>query len=319
MESEILKLEAEIPPTLAKSRLDQALAIVFPEHSRSRLKYWIEEGKVFVDDKNWRAKDKVQGGEYIKIEVPIEAQTEWLAEAPELDLDIVYEDEDLLIVNKTAGCVVHPAAGNKSGTLVNALLHRIPELNKIPRAGIVHRLDKDTTGLMVVAKTLEAQASLGAQLQARTVKRTYETVVWGVMLSGGSLRTQMGRHPNHRSKMAVVEQGKEAITHYRVLARYAHHSHLEVQLETGRTHQIRVHMGHINYPVVGDKTYGGRTRIPPKASERMLTMLREFSRQALHAKSLALLHPRSKQEMTWEIPLPEDMQILLKILREENV
>lgn len=313
MENKTLKLQAEIPLEWLGLRVDQALARLFPEHSRSRIKLWIEQEKVRINGKNLRPKDKVMGGEKVEIEGALALQTEWLAE--ELPLNIIFEDEDLLILNKPAGCVVHPAAGNVSGTLVNALLHHLPELKQIPRAGIVHRLDKDTTGLMVIAKTLEAHTSLVTQLQARTVQRTYEAIVWGLMLSGGSIRTQMGRHPKDRSRMAVVERGKEAITHYRVQEKFPHHTRIQVQLETGRTHQIRVHMAHIQYPIVGDKTYGGRLRMPPKASAHLMEALRHFSRQALHAKRLALIHPSSKEEKVWEIELPEDMENLLQLLR----
>lgn len=318
---ENIVLCGDIPLEWVGQRLDQTLARLFPEHSRSRLKTWIEGGKVCINNTPtlWRPKDKVKGGEQIEIRAQVAPQeTHWGAEDLPSALEIVYEDDDLLILNKPAGLVVHPGTGNTQGTLVNALLHRIPALNQIPRAGVVHRLDKDTTGLLVVAKTLTAHTSLITQLQNRTVKRIYEALVWGVMPSGGTHHTQMGRHPIDRSKMAVVEIGKEAITHYRVTKRFLNHTQLEVQLETGRTHQIRVHMAHLQYPIVGDKTYGGRTRIPPKASTLMLDSLKNFQRQALHAKRLVLVHPTRKEEMGWEVSLPEDFENLLKVLLQEE-
>jgi len=220
------------------------------------------------------------------------------------------------VLNKPANLVVHPAVGNRAGTLVNALLHYLPSLNQIPRAGVVHRLDKDTSGLLVVAKTLEAQHNLVSQLQARTVKRIYETVVHGVILSGSTVNAPIGRHSRDRTKMWVHDEGKSAITHYRLIEKFKAHTHLKVQLETGRTHQIRVHMAYLNHPVVGDKTYGGRLRVPPKASETLLATLRNFPRQALHAKNLGLVHPTTGKDMQWEVPLPEDMVQLLKVLRD---
>lgn len=319
---ENIQLSAEIPLEWAGQRLDQALARLFPLHSRSRLKIWIEQGDVTINQSPsiLRPKDKVKGGEQIEIRSQMaNLETHWGAEELPSALEIVYEDDDLLVLNKPSGLVVHPGTGNTHGTLVNALLHHIPELNKIPRAGVVHRLDKDTTGLLVVAKTLASHTFLVTQLQNRTVKRFYEALVWGVMPSGGTLQTKMGRHPIDRSKMAVVEMGKEAITHYRVSQRFMHHSKLEIQLETGRTHQIRVHMAHLQYPIVGDKTYGGRTRIPPKASTLMLDSLKNFHRQALHAKRLVLVHPTQKIEMGWEVPLPEDFENLLQVLQQEEI
>lgn len=310
---EKIQLEGNIPNDWSGLRLDQALARLFPEHSRSRLQNWITQGWVHINHHQKKARDKVLGGETVHIHAIQEIQ---LDSAPQkIDFPVIYEDESLLVIHKPAGLVVHPGAGNRSGTLVNALLYRHPELKHIPRAGIVHRLDKDTTGLMVVAKTLFSHTELVKQLQTRQVKRIYEAIVWGVLISGGTIQTQMGRHPVHRSKMAVVEKGKEAITHYRVLQRFNHHTHLELSLETGRTHQIRVHMAHLNAPLVGDKTYGGRTRIPPKASEATLAMLKSYPRQALHARRLAIFHPQQKKMMEWESDLPEEMKALLEILK----
>jgi 23S rRNA pseudouridine1911/1915/1917 synthase len=222
------------------------------------------------------------------------------------------------VINKPAGLVVHPAAGHQDGTLLNALLHHAPELAKVPRAGIVHRLDKDTTGLMVVAKTIEAQTDLVAQLQARTVSREYECVVIGVMTAGGKVDQPIARHGTQRQKMAVVAGGKTAISHYRVINRFRAHTHVKVKLETGRTHQIRVHMSYIHFPLVGDPVYGGRLRIPPGASPELIKELREFPRQALHARRLELEHPTDGRHMSWQVPLPQDMQHLLALLREDG-
>lgn len=311
--TEILRLSAAIPEVYQGMRLDQALALMFSEHSRSRIKEWIDSGAVLVDAKARRPKDKILGGELVEIVVEI---SQVVSSNPEdIPLDIVYEDDCILVLNKPSGLVVHPAVGNRSGTLLNALIHRIPALVNIPRAGIVHRLDKETSGLMVVAKTLEAHTDLVSQLQARTVNRTYEAVVWGTLLSGGTVNAPIGRHPRDRKRMGVVESGKQAISHYRVIEKLRVHTHLRVNLETGRTHQIRVHMAHIYHPVVGDKVYGGRLRVPPKASESLLVLLRTFPRQALHAKQLGLLHPTTQESMQWEVPLPEDMVDLIEALR----
>ena len=243
----------------------------------------------------------------------MEEQGDWQAE--EIPLDIVYEDEHILVINKPVNLVVHPAAGNRSGTLLNGLLFHCPDLINVPRAGIVHRLDKDTTGLMVVAKTLEAHADLVAQLQERTVSREYEAVVAGVMTGGGKVEAPIGRHPRQRQKMAVVEfGGKEAITHYRVVKRYPNHTHVRLKLETGRTHQIRVHMAHIGYALVGDSTYAGRMKIPKNLSKEQLDLLRNFGRQALHAAQLGLIHPATDEYMEWQVPRPADMQALLDLL-----
>lgn len=313
---QVILLEASIPPEYANLRIDQVLARLFPEHSRSRLKQWLLEGAVLVNGKVLKPKEKVLGFETIKIEATLKPETDCLPES--IPLDIVYEDNEILVINKPKGLVVHPAAGNQTGTLVNALLNAYPELIHIPRAGIVHRLDKDTTGLLIVAKTLEAHTSLVSQLQARTLKREYEAIVWGVIPSGATVKAPIARNEFDRKKMAVSNKGKEAITHYRVLKRFKAHSHLRVQLETGRTHQIRVHMAHIQSPIVGDKTYGGRLRVPKGASESLLQMLRLFPRQALHAKALSIQHPKTYENLSFEIPLPEDMQSLIEALSKEK-
>ena len=308
-------LTIQISDELAGLRLDQALGIAFPEHSRSRLKGWILIGQIIVNGQLKRPRDQVEAGDQIEIQAEIESNTTW--GSSDLPIEPVYEDDDLLVINKPANCVVHPAVGNRTGTLANALLHYCPALNHIPRAGIVHRLDKDTTGLMIVAKTLSAHTGLVALLQARQVKRLYEAVVQGRMVSGGTVDNPIGRHPKDRKRMAVVDSGKPAITHYRVMTRFAAHTHLSVQLETGRTHQIRVHMAHIRHPVVGDKTYGNRN-LPANISELLRACLIAFPRQALHARSLALIHPITKKPMQWTISNPADFQTLVNTLRSES-
>ena len=303
-------------PESGGQRLDQVAAQLFPDFSRSRLQGWIKDGSLLVDGERKRTRDSVYGGEELTLDAEREVQGEWQPEA--IELDILYEDSALLVINKPAGLVVHPAAGHQDGTLLNALLHHCPELTKVPRAGIVHRLDKDTTGLMVVAKTIESQTDLVAQLQARTVSREYECVVTGVMTAGGKVDQPIARHGTQRQKMAVVAGGKQAISHYRVINRFRAHTHVKVKLETGRTHQIRVHMSYIHFPLVGDPVYGGRLRIPPGASPELIKELREFPRQALHARRLELEHPDDGRHMSWQVPLPEDMQHLLALLREDG-
>lgn len=302
--SDMIQRAAEVPFELGGQRLDQIAAQLFPEHSRSRLAGWIKDGRLTVDGAVLRPRDIVHSGAQLVLEAEQEAQGEWLAQ--DIELEIVYEDEHILVIDKPAGLVVHPAAGHQDGTLLNALLYHVPDIANVPRAGIVHRLDKDTTGLMVVAKTLEAHTKLVAQLQARSVSRIYEAIVIGVITSGGTIDAPIGRHGVQRQKMAVVDAGKVAVSHYRVLERFRAHTHTRVKLETGRTHQIRVHMSHIGYPLVGDPVYGGRFRIPPVASQTLVQTLREFPRQALHARFLELDHPATGVRMKWESPLPED-------------
>lgn len=301
---------AVVPEEMMGSRLDFAATELFPGYSRSRIQSWIKSGDLTVNGSTAKPKDKMLGGEQLKLIAEMEEQGDW--EPEEIPLDIVYEDDHILVINKPVNLVVHPAAGNRSGTLLNGLLFHCPDLINVPRAGIVHRLDKDTTGLMVVAKTLEAHADLVAQLQERTVGREYEAVVAGVMTGGGKVEAPIGRHPRQRQKMAVVDfGGKEAITHYRVIKRYANHTHVRLKLETGRTHQIRVHMAHIGYALVGDSTYAGRMKMPKNASAEQLDMLRNFGRQALHAAQLGLIHPVTDEYMEWEVKRPADMQALL--------
>ncbi|MGB0664873.1 MAG: 23S rRNA pseudouridine(1911/1915/1917) synthase RluD [Pontibacterium sp.] len=313
--SEEIKLEEQVPSHLVGKRLDQAVAEIFPQYSRSRLQSWIKSGELTVDGKIYRTRDKLFGGEWLKIDATLETHDNHQPQA--MDLDIVYEDDDILVINKPAGLVVHPAAGHHDGTLLNGLLHHYPDINLVPRAGIVHRLDMDTTGLMVVAKTIEAQTNLVEQLQDRSMGREYEAVVNQVMTGGGCVDEPMGRHSKNRQKMAVVGVGKEAITHYRVLSKFRAHTHIRLKLETGRTHQIRVHMSYINYPLVGDQLYGGRFRLPKGVSDQLQQCLRDFKRQALHAKKLELWHPRTGEQMSWEVPLPEDMQRMIAILRAD--
>lgn len=300
--------EVEIPTGLGGLRLDRALASLFPDHSRTRLQGWLKDGFVTLDGQVRDAKHKVHGGERLCVVEPM--PTAVLSEQPEeIPLRVVFEDDDILVLDKPAGLVVHPGNGNWSGTLLNALLHHAPQLESVPRAGIVHRLDKETSGLMVVAKSLPAQTSLVRQLQARSVGRNYLALVHGVIARAGSVDAPIGRHPQHRIKMAVVEGGREARTRYEVRERFDGVTLVECKLETGRTHQIRVHMASIGHPLVGDPVYGKR-----RCGRAVLD---DFPRQALHAIRLTLLHPRDGAEMQWESPLPDDFSALLDAVRRE--
>ena len=301
-----------IPGACAGRRVDQVLAEVFPQYSRSLLQQWIRDGEVRINGVSPRPRDKVAGGEVVEIRAVIDQRTPWQGE--DLPLNVVYEDESLLVINKPSGVVVHPAAGHRRGTLVNALLHHAPELVKVPRGGIVHRLDKDTSGLMVVARSLESHAYLVEQIQARRVRREYQALVYGEVTSGGRVDAPVGRHPIRRQRMAVTGSGKAAATQYRVLERFAGFTLVRAQLETGRTHQIRVHMAHIRHPVVGDPVYG-RLRLPKGADEGLAGALRTLKRQALHADRLTLVHPVTGQTVHWEASLPEDIAAVLKALR----
>ncbi len=312
-ESPIIKVLSE---EHAGKRLDVVLATLFPEYSRSRLKIWIEQGQVLVNGKTVKPKTRVLGDEELQLSVQrIESEQKCFAE--DIPLDIIYQDEAIIVVNKPAGLVVHPAAGHYSGTLQNALLHFDQALDAIPRAGIVHRLDKDTTGLMVVARNLSAHKYLVDQIQQHEVVRQYQALVYGVMTGGGKVDQPIGRHPRDRIKMAVRENGREAITHYRLLQRFREHSHLKVQLETGRTHQIRVHMSYLRHAIVGDPVYAGRHRNPAGATPDLLTFLQGFKRQALHAWKLSFVHPESAQDVSFEAPLPDDMQQLISLLQAD--
>lgn len=317
-----VSLSASVPLELAGARLDQAAAQLFPEYSRERLKDWIKDGRLTVEGRSGKPKDKVAGGEELVLLAELEAETE--AVPQDIPLNILYEDDSLLVLDKPAGLVVHPGAGNPDGTLMNALLFHCPDLRLLPRAGIVHRIDKDTSGLLVVAKTLPAHTDLTAQLAEKSVYREYEAIVCGVMTGGGTIDAPIDRHPTDRTRMAVVnrrdeedERGRNAVTHYRVIARFRGHTHVRVQLETGRTHQIRVHMSHIGHPLVGDPVYGGRPRLPKGGSPEMIRAVQQFPRQALHARRLGLVHPVTDEQMNWESPLPVDMVALLATLAED--
>lgn len=315
--NEAISITATVPAELNGQRLDKALAELFPDFSRSRLKEWITGGCVCIDgDVVERPREKVLTGMDIAVEATLEAEERHQAEA--IELDVLYEDDDILVINKPAGLVAHPGAGKPDGTLLNALLHHFPAIDQVPRAGIIHRLDKDTTGLMVVAKTVPAQTHLVAAMQERQITREYEAVCNGLMTAGGMVDEPISRHPTKRTHMAVVAGGKPAITHYRVVERFRAHTYLRLRLETGRTHQIRVHMAHIRHPLIGDLTYGGRPRPPKQASAEMLAGLRGFGRQALHATRLSLHHPISGEYMTWEAPTPPDMVDLIAILRADR-
>ena len=313
--SEIQRLTETVPEELAGLRLDQALAALFPAYSRARLTRWVKEGQVLVDGERRRPRDPVHGGETVALEAEQEVETRWRAQA--IPLDIVHEDEAVIVIHKPAGLVVHPGAGNMDGTLSNALLHHDPALELVPRAGVVHRLDKDTSGLLVIARTLAAQKSLVEQLQARAFEREYLALVNGVMTAGGTVEAPVGRHPTNRLRQAVVPGGREAITHYRVEERYRGHSLLRVRLETGRTHQIRVHMAYLKHPLVGDPVYGGRLRLPAGATPGLVEALRGFRRQALHAERLGFAHPLTGEHVSWQAPLPEDMAALIEACRED--
>lgn len=306
-------LNALIPNELAGKRLDQALSQLFPEYSRNRIQDWIRSGAVSVNGHAAEAKRKLFGGEEIVLTPVFEAVTQVAPEA--IPLHIVYEDESLIVVDKPQGLVVHPAAGHHDGTLQNALLHYAPSLDKVPRSGIVHRIDKDTSGLLMVARTVEAHKLLVEQLQAHTVHRQYLALVQGTLTGGGTIDLPIGRHGSDRKRFAVRPDGKSAVTHYRIHERFAAHTLVEVQLETGRTHQIRVHMAHIGHPLVGDPVYGGRARLPQGASSELISALQGFKRQALHAGSLGIEHPETEEYMAWESPLPADLEALLDALR----
>lgn len=306
----------QVKPEHAGQRVDQVAAELFDGFSRSRLQTWIKNGVLTVNGAKTKPKEKLTGNESLTLEVEIEPE---LDDQPQsIDLDVVYQDDDLIVINKPTGLVVHPAAGHADGTLLNGLLHLDERLNSLPRAGIVHRLDRDTTGLMVVARCLEAHQSLVSQLQDKSLFRQYEAIAVGVMTGGGKVDAPMGRHPVDRKKQAVVKTGgKNAVTHYRVLDRYRAHTRIQVQLETGRTHQIRVHMAHRNYPLVGDPLYGGRLKQPAGATEALRQALHKFPRQALHARKLGLIHPATGEYREFEAPLPADMTGLIAALEND--
>ncbi|MEZ8096998.1 23S rRNA pseudouridine(1911/1915/1917) synthase RluD [Photobacterium swingsii] len=299
-------------------RLDQVVAELYPDYSRSRIKEWILGDMVSVNGEVVnKPRAKMMGGEELHIIAEIEDEVRW--EAQDIPLNIVYEDDDIIVINKPRDFVVHPGAGTPDGTVLNALLHHCPSLAEVPRAGIVHRLDKDTTGLMVVAKTIQAQTRLVRALQKRKITREYEAIAIGKMTGGGTIEKPIGRHATKRICMAVHELGKPAITHYRVAEHFRVHTRLVLRLETGRTHQIRVHMSYLTYPLVGDVQYGGRPRPPRHASDEFIAALRAFDRQALHARMLRLAHPITGEVMEWHAPLPSDMVAMIDILRKDKI
>jgi 23S rRNA pseudouridine1911/1915/1917 synthase len=311
------KVTETVPYELAGMRLDQALAELFSDYSRSKLQTWIKAGRVEVNETVLLSpKAKLDGGEEITLDAEPEAVIESTPEP--IPLDIVFEDDSLLIVNKPAGLVVHPAIGNWNGTLLNALLNHDASLETLPRAGIVHRIDKETSGLLMIAKTLQAHNSLTQQLQEREITREYLAVTRGRMTAGGTVEEPIGRHPTDRKRYTVRESGKFAVTHYRVVQRFSHYTLVQLKLETGRTHQIRVHMAHIRYPLFGDPVYGGRFQMPPNCSPDLEKELRSFKRQALHAAKLGLVHPVSDDYLEWEQPLPDDMVRLIKALSDNE-
>ncbi len=295
-------------------RLDQAASRCWPEFSRNRLQGWIKEGRLTVGGRKCRPRDTVLGGETLELDVALEQQSE--DRPQEIPLDIVYEDEHLLVVNKPVDMVVHPGAGNPDGTLVNALLNHDPDLALLPRAGVIHRLDKQTSGLLVVGKTQAAYQALVADLAERRIGREYDAIVVGHVIAGGTVDAPIGRHARDRQRQAVVPQGKPAVSHYRVIEQFGEHTWLRVRLETGRTHQIRVHMAHIRHPIVGDPVYGGRPRLPKGADDYLVELLRGFGRQALHARRLTLRHPETGETLTFQAPLPSDMEELIEELRD---
>jgi 23S rRNA pseudouridine1911/1915/1917 synthase len=306
---------ARVPGSAAGRRFDAVLAELFPEYSRSRLSAWIKSGDVLLDGAPARPRDPVRGGEAVELRAVASVETE--AVPQDIPLDVLYEDEHLFVLDKAVGLVVHPGAGNPDGTLVNALLYRDPALAALPRAGIVHRLDKDTSGAMVVARTLQAQTALVAQLAARDVHRQYLAVVNGALVSGGTAAGAIDRHPRDRLRMAVRDDGRDAVTHFRLRERFHAHTLLECRLETGRTHQIRVHMQHLKHPIVGDPLYGGPLKLPRGASDALVAALRGFRRQALHAEVLEFAHPVGGAPVRVAAPVPADMQALLRALRDD--
>ncbi|MDA9558143.1 23S rRNA pseudouridine(1911/1915/1917) synthase RluD [Vibrio sp.] len=312
-----IELTQKVKESQLGQRLDQAIAELFSDFSRSRLKEWLLDGKVSVDGViTTKPRTKVMGGEAISIQAEIEDEERW--EAQDIPLDIIYEDDDIIVINKPRGFVVHPGAGTPDRTVLNALLFHYPDIAEVPRAGIVHRLDKDTTGLMVVAKNVPSQTRLVRALQKRKITREYEAIAIGRMTAGGRVEQAIGRHSTKRTLMAVTPTGKPAVTHYRVAEHFREHTRIRLRLETGRTHQIRVHMSYLQYPLLGDVAYGGRARIPHGATQELTDMIRAFDRQALHAAMLRFIHPVTGEEMEFHAPIPDDMIIMSSALREDT-
>ena len=308
------KIKIIIPERMKGERIDVAISKMLPDFSRSKIHTAIKLGDTVINGKKFKAKDKSNGSEVVSFMIKKNNNNQWIAE--KIPLNIIYEDEDIIIIDKQSGLVTHPGPGNWSGTLANALLYYDQNLAKIDRAGIVHRLDKNTSGLMVVAKNLKSQKYLTEQLQAHSIHREYSAIVYGYMISGGSIDEPIGRDPKDRVKQAIINNGKEALTHYRLIDRFKNHTHVKAILETGRTHQIRVHLSHIGHPLIGDPIYGGRVRYPKKASQELKESLKNFERHALHSKKITLAHPISGEVMSWKSSLPVDMTKLLKVLKE---
>lgn len=314
--NEALDLDAVVPNQLSGWRVDAAAAELFADFSRARLQQWIKDGELTVNGERCKPKDKVMAGDVLSLQTELEVQGDWQPQP--IEFEVVYQDDELLVINKPAGLTVHPGNGTPDGTLLNGLLHWNLAQGLLPRAGIVHRLDKDTSGLMVVARTLPTYNYLIEQLKDRAVKRQYEAIVSGNIYQGGLINEPIGRHPRERTKMAVVAGGKPAISKYEPLENFANYAHVQVQLQTGRTHQIRVHMAHIGHPLLGDSGYGYRLRIPAHANEELVESLTEFKRQALHANELALIHPKTKKRARWQAEPPEDFQYVLGLLQEHG-
>ena len=303
-----------IPKRMEGERLDIAIAEMFPEYSRSKITSLIKSGEAMINEKTFKPKDKAVGEEVVFLRLNQDSNNDWQAE--DIPLNIIFEDEHIIVINKEPGLVTHPGSGNRNGTLANALLHYDPSLSKLDRAGIVHRLDKNTSGLMVVARNIKSQKYLVEQLQTHSIVREYSAIVYGHMISGGTIDEPIGRDPKDRVKQAVIRGGKEAKTHYRVINRFKNHTHVKAILETGRTHQIRVHLSHIGHSLIGDVIYGGKVRYPKKASDVLKNKLFDFRRQALHAKKLTLNHPDSGKLISFKVELPKDMKELVKVLSE---
>ncbi|MDY6449836.1 23S rRNA pseudouridine(1911/1915/1917) synthase RluD [Acinetobacter faecalis] len=311
-----LSLQFQLDESYLGQRIDQVAALIWNDYSRERLKQWLKDGHLLVNGNSVKPKYKCEGDEVLTLNVELEAQTRSLPE--DIPLNIIYEDDEILVINKPVGMVVHPGAGNSTGTLVNALLHHYPKSSELARAGLVHRIDKDTSGLLVVAKSLEAQFSLSKQLAKKSVYRIYDVVVYGNIIAGGTIDEPIKRHPVDRVKMTVLPGGKDAVTHYNVKERFQHFTRVQARLETGRTHQIRVHFSYIGYGLVGDQVYMPRVRLPAGSSELLTDTLRGFKRQALHAAKLGLVHPKTGEDMMFEAPWPEDFAQLVDVLRTEN-